>query len=156
MGVKPKNHPFPILSWLIRWQQETDFSHMCMIPNGTTGIVDATGDGVRVSSPSEFFEHYTVVKEWWLDVDLSYADYFKWLGEQRWKEYSMWQNIGYVLKTLLILPKNPFGANEYKLVCSELIALFLKRSYHLDIYSDEYDLNHTSALLYKYEVGHVR
>lgn len=147
VAVKPKNHPFPLFSWLIRLIQKTDYSHYAIIPeHDQNSVVDSRIDGVKVRDRKEFFEHYTVLKSWHVK-SMHKSKWDAWLGVHLGKKYSMWQNIGFALRFLGIVKSNPFGKGDRELVCSELIAVYLAAVYTLFIFSDDFDLNRTELLL---------
>lgn len=147
--VNPKNHPFPILSWLIRWVQNKPYSHMAIV-NEPNKILDATMKGVVNNNTEDFLAHYNVIKTYELpDMPAQYYDLFKQIFIGR--EYSIPQNIGFLLKAIGIHKRNVLGEGELKLVCSELAALWIVFTLDIELVdSDQYDLIETEKLCEKY------
>lgn len=150
--VKPRSHPFPILSWLIRLTQGTKYSHTASECEYASGVLDARSDGINLTPASEFFDHYKVVDTKEIVLNVTREEWVLWLHAQSHKEYAYWQNVGHLLKSLGRKGLNPWGKENTKLNCSELQALQISLDPRFAIGdSDEYDLLTLDDLIKKVE-----
>jgi len=63
---KPKNHPFPLISWLIQWVEGKEFSHVYtkwQAKDGEYYIFDVRPPMSRIVSADEFYQVAEPVKE---------------------------------------------------------------------------------------------
>lgn len=151
LACKPKNHPFPILSWAIRWFQKTGYSHMG-IKHGNY-VLDATGKDVRVNASWDFLNRYEVVEQIDIDIDVNFEQFVNWSLLFVNRRYGFFQLIGIALQYFKLAKKNWFGREETNLICSELVILLLRDFKGLEVEdSDDYDLNSTWELAKKYGV----
>ena len=151
LSCKPKNHPFPILSWAIRWFQKTSYSHNA-IKYGNY-IIDASGKDVRISASWEFLTRYEIVEEISIEIDSNFEQFVNWTLLFVNKKYGFFQLVGIALQYFRLAKRNWFGNEERNLICSELIILLLRDFKGLKVKdSDDYDLNSTWKLAKKYEV----
>lgn len=144
---KPKGHPFPIFSWLIRLIQNTGWSHTASTCEYTVGVLDATSHGVQINDWADFLSRYTIVEEHEIELDVTLEDWWRWFNKMHSKKYAYMQNVGYILKLLKIIKSNPFGKESAKVNCSELQALQIELGGHDIDDSDEYDLLMLDSLI---------
>lgn len=144
---RPKNHPFPIASWLIRlFEGRIHYSHFC-IKIGTL-VLDATGHGVRFSGNDEFFMRYHKVSSYNILVDRDFSEIINWCSTYLNRHYGYSQIFGLALKILGLVKRNPFGDDSNNLICNELVLLFLEEFCNLKIGdSDDYGLVETEILV---------
>lgn len=126
---RPKNHKFPIGSWLIRLHQRTPYSH-CYIrfyseSLNRTLVYEAVGTGgvrfvgyKRWSEKAEEIKSYTI-KAKKCNSTTMMQNFVDEAGE----DYGHMQNIGIFLGNIFGWKNNPWrrGAN-----CSEIVGRFLK------------------------------
>ena len=143
--VKPRAKLVPF-SWLIRWVQMTDYSHMAITIGAD--VLDSTLKGVAFTHYLAYINKYDIVDRIHIDVEEDIAKTFHtWADSMRFKKYSMIQNVGTIIRLIGITKSNPYGKNEKELVCSELVALFLGRFKGANLSdSDDYDLINAEML----------
>lgn len=144
--VKPKKHPFPILSWLIRLIQRTAYSHMAIsyIIDGQEMTLDSTSKGVREMLARRFLQSYTITNVYRVNLDVSPKLFKRWVNSHKGKSYSPWQVFGLLLMQLKLRDTNPFGHDANRLTCNELVLLMLSKFTNVFIIdSDDYDLKAT-------------
>ena len=136
--VRPRE--FKIFSWLIMLIQNTDYSHMGIQVGDV--VLDATLHGVEFTDLRKFRSEYRIVKDFYIELPgVEKAHIYQWAWKYKDVLYSIMQNIGLGLKSLKVIKKNPFGGDDNRVVCSELVVLLLSFFLKLPINdSDSYDL----------------
>lgn len=143
---RPKDHPFPILSWAIRFFQKTDYSHFA-IQFGNM-VLDATGKDVRLSNSIEFYTRYKVSNKYEIEIDSDYESFSSWCSLFLNRSYGYFQIIGLLLMIMGLFKKNPFGRGIERLICNELVILLLKDFKDLKVEdSDDFDLVQTETIV---------
>lgn len=141
------NTKFPIFSWVIRYVQNTDFSHMAICLDAEEKVIDSTIHKVRWQSTYEFRKAYTITKKYLIEIPEGVEDVYAWSDQYLGRDYSILQNIGLGLRHLKLIASNPFGNDDRLLVCSEICALFIYRFKNIALDdSDNYDLIRASEL----------
>jgi len=132
---KPQNRSFPIASWLVRWYQKTEYSHVFLKFSSETLnreiIYEAVGQGIRFVGNNEWKVYAKEIKSYTIDVQrCNYITIMQYCIDHAGMEYGYLQNIGIVLADWLGLKKNPFKSGKN---CSELLADILRvEGYFLD------------------------
>lgn len=151
LSCKPKNHPFPILSWMIRYFQKTNYSHNA-IQYGSY-ILDASGSDVSINSSWYFFNKYEVVDLVEIDINANFEQFVNWTLLFVNRKYGLMQLVGIALYIMGLTKKVWFGKEDKQLICSELVILLLRDFKGLKVKdSDDYDLNSTWELVKEYGV----
>ena len=134
------------ISWAIRTIQGTAYSHFGIEVKGV--VLESTGVGVHLTRLPDFRKHNQIIKVWELDLDIYPEVLYEWMASVIGTKYGYLQNFGYLLMALKILKKNPWGRNSERIVCSEVVALFIKKFANVKIGdSDKYDLVETEKLI---------
>ena len=146
---------FSILSKTIRWIQGVNFSH-CAIATETDLVVEASTHGVRMITLKSFLERVDIQQTYVISIDTTWTKVFDWFSEILGTRYGFWQVLGLLLISLKIMRTNIFGRGTKRLVCSEVVILFLARfaGYTLKN-SDDYDLIKIEKVLNVYGVKYV-
>lgn len=125
---KPKGR-FMILADLIRWIQDTPYSHVFFkIENDNLRnhlFYHASGSKVNFMGTNLFFSKNIPIKMFEFEIDEQ--AFYKFLDaaiDRVGMKYSLLQLVGFPIATLFRLKRNPFGKKGY--VCSELVAEVLK------------------------------
>ncbi len=140
--LKPKGHPFPLFSWLIRLFQKTNYSHTAI--GYFDMIADVPFTGFRRVKSNEFFKGYHIVGHKTREFDFNQKVFEDWLRTHSGKKYDYKQFLGLSLKMLGLKKFNSIGSDFDNLVCNELIVSFLVQFDKLIILdSDNWDLNMT-------------
>lgn len=101
--------------------------------------MDATlKDGVSVKGATKFHDHYDIVISWDNVGDPEKFEDFVKMYEGR--KYASEQLFGYLFTQLKIWKNNLLGADDRRIVCSELVALWMKHNNFEIQDSDFYDL----------------
>lgn len=142
----PINHPFPILSWAIRFIQRTDYSHYAIQYN--SWVLDATSKGVQYVPDYEYFNHYKTVNSFDVELNTTFINFYEWICKYIDTKYGFFQIIGLLLKILKLTKVNPFGRDDKAIICNELVLLMLKDLRGLELGdSDNYDLVETEKII---------
>lgn len=151
--LKPKDHPFPVFSWLIMLFQRMSpfsdkaFSHMAISFESETGaekVADVPFLGFREMREDKFFKKYHIVEVKTRDFEVNRVEFLSWLEGHEGKNYDFSQIGGLALKMLKLKKVNYTGNDLKSLICNELIISFLVRFDKLKIKdSDNWDLNMT-------------
>lgn len=153
LACRPKNHPFPILSWAIRYFQKTNYSHNAIKVGNI--VYDATGKDVRINASWEFNKRYETVESIEIDTDLEFNTLVNWMLIYIGRSYGFFQLVGIALRMLGFVKSNPFGRGDKILICSELLILFLAEFSGFEPGdTDEYDLVSTWEISKKYKVDY--
>lgn len=114
--------------------------------------MDATlKEGVAVKGASKFHDHYDIVMSWDGIGDVSkFEDFVK---NYEGRKYASEQLFGYIFTQLKIWKNNLLGADDRRIICSELIALWLKHNGFNINDSDFYDLVETEKFLNRTKVS---
>lgn len=125
---KPKNHPFPIFSWLIRLYEKTAYSHVYI--RWQTDLTDqnlcyqASGSSVHFLGSKKFNESIDVIEEYSIEIsDAKYKDMVRFCIDNAGYEYGLMQAIGIFIVDLFSLQTNPWKKGY---ICSELVASMLQ------------------------------
>ena len=137
---------FAPLAWAIKFIQKTNYSHYAMRYtsswSGRTMYVDATNNGVRITSENTFRRHYSDYKCFPMEVDETI--FFIWIEELLGSRYSMGQIFYLWLKILKV--KN--GRSRF--ICNELVLDMLNYCKGRNITKlDTRDLNFTELEILK-------
>lgn len=132
----------PILSWLIRWIEGTEYSHVRIRWTSSAGvelIYEASGNSVKLIGeyardkfPVDIVATYEIPVE-----DTEYRSLIK-LFRFASVDYGVCQLLGILAARLCGLKSNPFARGRGAQVCSELVALFMKEVKGWDV---PYDLD---------------
>ncbi len=148
--LKPKNHPFPLLAWLIMIFQG-NFSHMALGYESETGnhmIADVTSKGCRDMKEDIFFKKYKIVGFKKIKFEINRIEFLDWLEEFKGVNYDTLQIFGLALKVLGFITFNTIGKNYKNLTCNELILSFFERFRKIKVKdSDNWDLNMVWSLV---------
>lgn len=143
--------PFNILAILIRKISRTDYSHYAIsVPtkSGEAMHFDSTGGGVRCNYGSNFSKRYEIVRSFQCSRDIDYDEFSIWFGQHDGKSYGFGQLVGIMLKMFGLIKKNPFGSGAKRIICNELVILFLNKFYNANIGdTDGLGLNETEKLI---------
>lgn len=151
--LKPKDHPFPLFSWLIMIFQRMNpfsdkaYSHMAIgfeSETGSSKIADVPFFGFREMREDRFFKKYHIVEVRKREFNITRKEFLLWLEAHEGKKYDFMQIIGLSLKMLRLRKRNYTGDDLRSLICNELIISFLMRFDKLKVRdSDNWDLNMT-------------
>lgn len=136
------------ISWAIRKVQGTNYSHYAIDVNGS--VIDATRKDVRPQSYEDFFKHNKVVEITLLEIDADFETViYPWMISVSNRGYGFLQILGILLKQFGWIKFNPFGADSKRLICNELVLLFLQKfcKVVLEKDIDQYDLVMTGEIL---------
>lgn len=145
----PTYHIFPLVSWLIKCFQKTNYSHYAI--GFDSIVVDATGENVLPHLKFEFFTRYKIINSFTVDTDADFKQLIYWSLVHVKKEYGFMQIFGLLLMSLGWIKNNPFGKDEKKLICNELILYFLQEFCGAEFKdTDSFDLVKTEAIIRRY------
>lgn len=143
-----------IVALLIKLFQKTDYSHYVIrVEDPATNEVfyyDSTGAGTRKHPLSVFQKKHKVRKVFKVSKEVSYIDWNNFWTKHEGKEYGFLQIAGLFLKMKNIIKNNPFGKGAKRLICNELVILFLNEFKYTCIKdTDSLDLVETEEILTK-------
>lgn len=139
LACSPKYSKLPILSWTIKYFQKTNYSHLAIYSNGL--VVDSTGKDTRIWAYHDFTKRYKVEERVELDARITDREFLWWSVRYLNREYGYIQLLGLFLMMIGLRKNNYKNMSDRRLICSELVVLFLRDMYHVDISdSDDYDL----------------
>jgi len=131
---KPKNHPFPIFSWLVRLVEHTKYSHF--IVGWYDGYLkkeifyESTGSGMNFINKKLFLKKHKIIKEFKFNSKNIY-DIKKYAHDNAKRKYSIKQIFGLFIMRLLSLfnikISNPFKDGQYSQICVETAAYLLSK-----------------------------
>ena len=157
--TKPNKHPFPIVSWLIRLVEGTNFSHVLATWHVNSLERDiyyeATGSGVNFLSWKLVPDKYEILEIYEFQAkDIKPVSQFCHDNAQR--KYSKKQILGLALmracKLFGVKIANPFKDGDYSQICVETGGIILETSGALDVPDDleDYGLLEFRELLIKH------
>ena len=140
---------------LIKLFQGTNYCHYAMSYTSETGkeiYFDSTGSGgVRRSNSKQFFKNYHVVGTFEIKKNIERVDFLTFVQAYEGCHYGYRQILGLSLKMLHIIKHNPFGKGANRIICNELIILFLNWFNMTAIKdTDSIDLNETEEILLRF------
>ena len=148
---------FGPLAKLIMWIQKTDYSHYCMEYESESRnkmILDSTMHGVRESWSEIFFKSYKIIGTYEIKLLTNRRGLLHKVQRHQGKSYGFLQIMGLLLRMCFDI-SNPFGGNDKRLICNELILVLLRDINGLTIDdSDNYDLNDTEIVLEQIKVDY--
>jgi len=160
---RPKDHPFPILAWLIMIMQgmkpwdEKAYSHMAFSYESATGRTkfgDSTSHGVRDMISDIFLKRYEVVETIHINADCTLTGFLDWFETIEGAFYDKLQIFGLLARSLSIISFNELGYNLKRLTCNEVVLYILIRFKGLKVKdSDDWDLNRTWSKACEYKIG---
>lgn len=131
---KPKGVWFPWFSWLIRWAEHIDFSHV-YIRWGSTYlerdcVYEAQSRGVNFVCSKIFNDHVEIVHEFKVS-NINRKPVVQFCMDNAGIKYGVKQvfGMGYVILAKKILGKevkNPFADGKATMVCSEMVGYILR------------------------------
>jgi hypothetical protein len=122
----PKDHPFPIISWLIRLITWSDSSHVFMCLPLMNKVFHVYFNNIRYEGP-EYLSTVITRHQFQLDIERSHynkmVEYFDMQKGKRWGYYLQLLGIAITLPLRIIKLNvhNPFRKLYSSMVCSELI-----------------------------------
>lgn len=148
--------PFNILAILIKKFSKTNYSHYAISYEAETGtriFCDSTSMGVRGLPEPLFRKKYSLVHTWRPAKDIPREYFLSWFEKHQGKGYGFIQIIGLLMKILRIVRHNPFGKGQKRIICNELVILYLNRFYNARIDdTDSLDLNDTEELIKRLKI----
>lgn len=141
---KPK-----LFSGLIKLLQGTKYSHMVICYRDKFGefVVDASGLTVRTQEMKKFLAYNSVVKSRYVGP-VNKKEFKEFYLAQLGKKYDFKSLFGLALKSLGLISFNTIGSNYKKLICSELVIMFLERFFNAKVKdSDNFGLKETERVL---------
>jgi hypothetical protein len=132
IGFSRPKSKLAFVSHLIRWIENTEFSHVYMQVGNV--IIHANHLGVNIIHDQLFFEKNESLIYEPLEMSRDQFEVFlrivvPYLG----KKYGFFQIFGVLISMLLKLPKNPINKGY---LCSEFIALILQKMYNIELSKD--------------------
>lgn len=133
---KPKDHPFPIFSKLIKWFEGTEYSHTYLKWYSESYdkwiVYHSAGFGVHFLGERQADKKLDIVKEYELEITPAIKrDIVGYCIEWAGTPYGLLTVLGIFLKRTFKLKKNPFKDGTDTQFCSEVVARVLAA--HLDI-----------------------
>jgi hypothetical protein len=128
--TRPKGF-FPVISWLIRLFQKTEYSHVRLCWAGFRGqvpvIYEASGAGLKFIGPiGALRKPVHVVSRFPLDLTgEQYRELVRLCMSYAGIKYGHLQILGIALVCLFGLKKNPFADGKKSQVCSEIVGYLL-------------------------------
>ena len=145
--------PFNIGALAIKYFQKTDYSHYALEVEDGEGMLvyyDSTGSGVRKRTATSFSKSHSITRTFEIPKLVTYVDWLDFWTKHEGKSYGFIQVIGLALKVWNIIKNNPFGKGAKRIICNELIILFLNEFDYTNISdTDSLDLNDTEEILKK-------
>lgn len=128
---KPKNHKFPIFSWLIRLCERTSYSHVYVKWHSrgadTNVLYEASGSNVKFLGEKVYNDRVQPIHEYEVEIDKeTYRRLLKFCMENAGIDYGLKQAFGIALVKIFKLKKNPFSDQRKSQVCSELVGHILE------------------------------
>ena len=144
--------PFNLFAILIRFFQKTSYSHYALSyvsETGRTIFFESTFlGGVRRIKEDKFYEKNEVKKVFLVKKDIKRIDFLVFMQTYEGNSYGTFQILGLLAKILSIVKFNPFGKGAKRIICNELVLLFLNWFNFTTIKeTDSLDLNDTNRIL---------
>ncbi len=160
---RPKDHPFPVLAWLIMmfqgmwpWHKKA-YSHMAISYesiSGRTKFADSTSKGVRDMVSDVFLKKYAIVDSISIEISANYNGFIDWFETIEGFMYDKLQLLGLLARSIDIITFNSMGSDLNKLTCNEVVLSLLIHFKNLEVKdTDDYDLNRTWREACKYRIG---
>ena len=148
--------PFNAFALLIKKFQKTNYSHYALFYVNETGsitVCDSTAYGVRRMPEKKFLKKYHIRKTFRCKKDVERGMFLSWFEKHEGKSYGFRQILGLALKIFHLVKTNPFGKGSKRIICNELIVLFLNRFYGANVKdTDSLDLVETQQLLFNLRI----
>lgn len=145
--------PFNIGAILIKKFQRTNYSHYAIEVKDGEGMLtyyDSTGYGTRKRTAASFNKSHTIKRRFELPDRITYIQWLDYWAKHEGKSYGYIQLLGLLFKVLNIIKNNPFGKGAKRLICNELVILYLNEFRYTNIKdTDSLDLNDTEKILMK-------
>ena len=125
--TSPKNHPFPIYSWLVQYVQDTPYSHTRFRWTNSFGndmVYEAGGSSVRFLGEKVLQKkpvHHHKVYELTLTNE-EFSKFCDIAGVFAGLSYGVTQVLGIYLAKQFDLKANPLSKGSNQQICSELVA----------------------------------
>lgn len=129
---RPKNNPFPILSWIIRLLERSDSSHSYLRWRAETFdrnlTYEASGTMVHFIGVERWIEKVEIRDEYEIELsDESWKELMQFCIDQAGTPYAVLELFGIAARLILSkfgikLRKNPFGDGKASMKCTELVA----------------------------------
>lgn len=155
-----KNWFMYFISGIVRWAQGVNYSHMAIHfpdmplqldrPEFCHPVMDATlRGGVKLNKKAEFDKKHKFVKKKEIYIAATREDVKIFFSKYLGRKYGWTSFIDFGLKKLGLSSTPFFGADEKMMVCSELVAVFIKYFKIAEVNKDidAYDLMETEKLL---------
>lgn len=140
-----------VIAKLIRIIQKTNYNHYALSYESITGeeiFCDSTAHGVRQMTSQMFRKKYRIKKMFLCEKEIPTEWFLSWFEKHLGKSYGFRQILGLFLKLFRIVKNNPFGAGKKRIICNELVVMFLNNFYAANVVdTDSLDLNDTEKLL---------
>lgn len=125
-----KAKPFPILSYIIKLVEQTEYSHVRLSWVNSTGIpvvYEASGHNIKFVGPIADHESVIVIKSYRLSLTPEqYRGLIKLCMTYAGLDYGLKQLLGIFLVKLFKLKRNPLSRGTRSQVCSEVVGRFLE------------------------------
>jgi hypothetical protein len=130
---KPKNRFFPVISWIIRLYQGTEYSHAYLKFDSAslnrTLVYEAVGGGVRFVGSNLWKHKAEEVKQFQIQItDDQFIHIMQYCVDTAGVSYGSIQNVGVILATIFKMKNNPFKKGKN---CSEVVAEILQMQGHI-------------------------
>lgn len=144
--------PFNIAAVLIKFMQNTDYSHYWLSYSsitGTTKYLDSTFWTTRDRMFYEFNKEYTKEDIWEVELDCNEVDFYKWVETVEGRGYGFLHILGLAYRIVArffgFIIKNPIRDGQARLICNETCIRFLNEFLSIKAQKDpdDMDLNDT-------------
>ena len=137
---------FSISALGIRLFQKTDYNHYAI--EFRCNYYHSSSSGVHVTPLEEFRKKYKITSSFVCTRNFSGVEFENWFKQHEGKGYGFHQIAGLALKVLGIVKNNPFGRGAKRIICNELVILFLNKFCGTEIEdTDSLDLNDTEEII---------
>jgi len=146
--------PFNLFAVLIKIFQKTNYSHYALSYESETGRTEffesTFAGGVKRIREDKFHQHNELKKEFIIEIAAERKDFLVFVQAYEGNSYGAFQILGLAAKILHIVKNNPLGKGAKRIICNELIILFLNWFNLTAIKdTDKLDLNDTNEILLK-------
>ena len=144
--------PFNLFAILIKLFQKTNYSHYAMSyisETGKTIFLESTFlGGVRRIREDKFLEKNEIKKTFVVNKKIERISFIVFTQAYEGNSYGKFQIIGLLAKLFNIVKFNPFGKGAKRIICNELVILFLNWFNFTTIKrTDSLDLNDTQKII---------